>query len=350
MADIQVFDVYPYLHTAYHIPKYENYKVSKFPVGGMWYFLRKLTAEIVYGNKVACCFDGGPGKNPKMPGYKSNRQIKPAVVAQADYLFNFLSRCGVPCYRGFAEADDYIYNVVEANYQDLGPYECLNVWGSDYDLCHNVTEKNVFYKTVNKNTNNVSWMNFSQSIGLTDEEIYFNTISAYKVLCKDVSDSIKTFKCSDGRSGLQLYREYKKFWETRPPKSGRVTRRRDILEAFLSDRNLSDRDLKELKIRMDTVFPKDLTKQNPGGFPVGSINSIDCQLLADYCSVIKDKVSLSNLRHEKITPRSDEDLGGLISELYELGTDFGNGAFAADRNLSMKECNTFSETFCVREI
>ena len=350
LNDIFIYDVYPYLHTASNVAKFANVKVDNFPVGGIRFFMRKFVASILDHKQVACCFDGQSPKGTRFPGYKGNRKLKPSVIAQADYLFNILNRCGVQSYRGFAEADDYIYNIVEDHYKSLGRYDFIYIWGADYDLCHNVTEFNVGYRTVNSNTNNVSWDSFSRNIGLSDEEITFNTITAYKALCGDSSDCIPKFTFDNGVTGLEMYRRFKTFLSNKGNLSGRITRRRDLLEAFLNDQGVSDSDLSKMKGRLDAVYPKDLTSRFPNGFPLCDRTTINLQLLADYCFVIKDYVSLGSFKRNNILPRTEEELSNLQSELYQLGQDFSSGAYAVDRNLPIKNCNTFSETFRVREL
>lgn len=350
MNDVFIYDVYPYLHTASNVAKFANVKVDNFPVGGIRFFMRKLVASILDNKQVACCFDGKLNRNAKFPGYKGNRKLKPSVVAQADYLFNILSRCRIQSYRGFAEADDYIYNLVEAHYKELGTYDVMTIWGADYDLCHNVNEHNVIYCTVNSNTNNVAWDTYSRNIGLSDEEIIFNTVTPYKALCGDHSDHIPTFTFDNGITGLEMYRKYKEFWNSKNILNGRLTRRRDVFEAFLKDQLISPSDYDKMQMRLNAVYPKDLTNKFPNGFPLCDKKSINLQLLADYCFIIKDYVSLRSLQQCGVRPRTEEDLSNLQSELYQLGQDFSSGAFSVDHNLAITGSETFSETFRVREL
>lgn len=355
MSNIQIFDVSGYVNTIEKSAHYKKQNVRLFPVSGMHFFLRKLTAELRYGNRVVCCFDGRSTRSSRFPGYKGSRKLSPSVVAQCEFLYDFLSKCGVACYKGFGEADDYIYNIAEQYYESLGTYNFIDINGSDYDLCHNVTEFNVRYKTVNKNTNNVDWQNFSTAIGLTKEEIIFNTVAAYKVLCGDSSDEIPGFTTSSGVAGVKLYRKYAQWWKDQSSSkgifySGRITRSREILMSFLNGQDLSEKDISILESRANAIYPKDLTKHYPDGFTLSDKDSVNLQLLSDYCFVIKDFTSLSNIKQLKVYNRPEEELGSVIDELFELGKDFDNGAYMADRNLSMKECKTFSSVFNVREI
>lgn len=351
MSEIQILDVSGYIHTAQKVQKFAEARERFFPVGGLRFILRKITAELRFGSRVVCCFDGATNRSSRFPGYKGNRKTDPSVVAQCEFLYDLLSRCGVECYKGHGEADDYIYNIVEQYWETLDDIDRIIINGADYDLCHNVTEYGVEYKTINTNTNCVSWNNFSQAVGAASVDVFFNTIAAYKVLHKDKSDCIPVFKCDNGTTGLSMYKDYVAWWKSKGKMfSGRVTRRRDLLEAFLASYDLSSNDLSRLKLRMDAVYPKDLTKYYPEGFRLSDKNTVDMTLLADYCFVIKDFTSLSNLRQLGVRPRSEDDLVNLQNELFELGKDFNNGAYQADRNLSMKECHTFSDLLNVREI
>lgn len=343
MNDLHIFDVYGYLHTVSEIERYNREVRRCMPVGGMKFLLRKITAELLIGNKVVCCLDNKVPKGTRLSGYKKNRKLSPEIVAQADYLYNMLQRCGIPSYRGFAEADSFIANICD-QYAPLLEYGSnIYINGCDYDLCHNVSvwpKGEVQFKTINTNCCDVSWNNFSIVLFDKDtkERIIWNTISAYKVFCGDTSDCIKRFTLSDGTKGIDLYRDFKEMLKTQlSGKSGKLIGDRRVLEYYINTvKGITDvRDLKLLKERMDTIYPKDLRSQYPNGFDVADRSKVDVQLLADYCHVIGDRDSLISIKKMGKIPHSGDDLKILEDELFRFGVDFSDGKFMVDNNLPM---------------
>ncbi|MNM81262.1 hypothetical protein D3C81_932580 [compost metagenome] len=352
MFDIQLFDVYGYLNTVEWITKYHKIERRDLPVGGIHFFLKKLVSELIVDSGVACAFDSQWRKSePLLEGYKSNRKRNPSIAAQADYLFRFLSKCGVPCYKGKGEADSYIFSMVEQFYPICRDHKII-VNGSDYDLCHNVDEEGVEYRTSNTNTLNVNWMNFSEVLRHKDNgyPVKFNTISAFKVLCYDVSDNVKPLKLSDGTQGFELYKEYIQLLDSFNRRlAGRVTRSETLLRKFLDGKNLPEIDMKLLDRRIQTVFPKLIPCDDPSGYKLGTKNSIDIQLLMDYAQIVDDKVSMGTLSKMGAKYKKGADLEELSQELYQFGRDYKNGVYMADNNLSLKRVNSFSETINVKD-
>lgn len=350
MSDIQIYDVSGYIHTASHVETFSNKKSRMFPVGGIRFFLRDLITSLRLGDRVVCSFDSKAPSVPKYPGYKGNRTLNPEVVAQCEYLYKFLRKCGIPCYKGFGESDDIIYNIVEQYKGDMGLYKIF-VNGSDYDLCHNVDEYCVEYKTCNKNTNCVDWMNFDRAIGWGKEPIIFNTVLAYKVLCGKKADAIKPFTTIDGRTGLSLYKYYKELLLSMDKRfDGSIIRSRKLLEKFLLGTVSNQDDLKTLRKRMDAIYPKDLRNSYSNGFDVADKNDIDLQLLADYCYAIGDRTSLSTLRLLKVSPRPEDRISDILSEIYDWGKDFSSGRWMASKSINLEKSQTFSERVSIKDI
>lgn len=352
MPDLQIYDVSGYVHTAAHVSTFSGRSSRMFPVGGIHFFLRALTTALRMGDNVACSFDSKSPSVPKYDGYKGNRTIDPKVVAQCEFLYDFLRKCGIACYKGHGESDDLIYNIVEAHKHDenMGVYR-IYVNGSDYDLCHNVDDECVEYRTCNSNTNNVNWINFPKAIGWGDEPILFNTLLAYKVFCGKKADNIKPFVTSDGRKGIDLYKLYKAYWNSATEnKTCEVMRSRIMLEKFISIVIKDSRDVEELGKRMDCIYPKDLRRFFKDGFKVTDREGADLQLLCDYAYALNDRTSMSTLKKMGFSPRGDDSISDILSEVFDLGKDFSNGRWIASKGLNMARSSTFSERVSVKDI
>lgn len=351
MPQIQLFDVFPYLHTAKHVVGFGNKSKSYFPVGGMDFFLRKLTAELGMTRNMALTFDsrGSAQSKTKIKGYKSNRTRQADIVAQAEYLYDKLSRCGVACYKGEGEADDYIFNICNQYVADASEYAPIIINSTDYDLCHNIDEKGaVRFYSVNSLANNVSIVNYESVLrcGKTDERVIFNTVSASKVFCGDSSDNIKTFTAEDGTKGITLYREFiRDVISQFLSKPGYVKRDPRLLQAFIETRITSESDKRKLKARIDTIYPKVIKR--PNGFELSNNKNVDLQGIMDLCCVVGCKDGIRNLRKLGVYPRPDGQLQSMKDELYELGKNFNNGVYQADNNLNVKSLNIFSEAINV---
>ena len=83
MIDLQILDVFPYLHTAASVPqKCKTFR--NLEVGGLHFILRKIISELRSRNYIVCCFDSPSNHSNKLEGYKSNRQRDPRVIVQAE--------------------------------------------------------------------------------------------------------------------------------------------------------------------------------------------------------------------------------------------------------------------------
>lgn len=345
MNKYQILDVYAYLNTVKAIPKFSTLKSRGVPVGGMHFILRKITAELVVGNYVGLAFDGESSGNPKLDGYKANRKRDPSIIVQANFLYDVLRKCGVPCYRGFGEADDHVYGLCEWAYPNVGTFTPIFVNSADYDLCHNVDSAGVEFKTINSNSLNVNSATFSliPFDRKHKEPVVYNTISAYKVFCGDSSDSIKTFTSAQGVKGIDLYRGFKKLLKDFGGVAGRVSRDRSLLDVYIQDVIKDSNDIEILRKRANAIFPKDLSAQ-VGGYEMRKSEQIDLQVLANYCRAISDFTSVSNLRKLGITPDESPKYG---EEVYQLGLEYKTGVYHADNNLPMESLKTFSEKLSV---
>lgn len=337
MISLEIFDVSGFVHTAMNTPGIMEKEYRGMPVGGIHFFLRRIVSELNRGSSVVCCFDGYKGVKQRMPGYKGNRQLNPSVVLQCNVLYDLLRDSNINCYRGFGEADEYIYNICE---QYNG--EQLYINGCDYDLCHNIIGVNTHYHTCNSKTNNVELVNFCSNIGSVSEKVSCNTLLAYKVLCGDKSDNILSFKSkSTGKSGKQLYREYRDLIDSLGV-APRQSRDRTLLEAFVNSEIKDPTELELLKIRMDAIYPRDLRDPYPNGFDIANSKTANLVKLADYCKCLGDYTSLKILYKMNVKPHEEDFLIELKNKYYELGKEFSKGHFATDNNIPVMKSLSFS--------
>lgn len=352
--EIHVLDVYGFLHTADSVRPLNTESVRGVPVGGIHYIMRKICAELLIGNSVVCCFDGKgtSDQNRLLAGYKANRKRNPNVAIQADLLYDILRECNVPCYRGFGEADDHIYSIVEQFKPTINKFDYILLHTSDYDICHNVDEGQVKLLSVNNNTNNVSYSTFSDVLfdKSTGFPIKFNTISAYKVFCGDSSDNIKALKNSP-RKGLDLYKGYLEIFGNKFFPS-HVTRNKDLLISYIKEISKGNPKLEEeLLIRVETIYPKDL-RSRVGSYSLATKDTLNSQLLSNYCVCLKDFTSIRSLKKMNAIIGSSDMFPEINDKIYRLGIDFKNGVYHCDNNIPMEKVNNFSapKTVNVRKV
>ena len=340
MIELQILDVFPYLHTAVSVQqKCKTYR--NLEVGGLYFILRKIISELRSRNYVVCCFDAPSNYSNKLEGYKSNREKDPRIIVQAELLWDILQESGVACYKGFGEADDHVFGCVEAFRNDPNVLKIF-INSSDYDLCHNLVDSKIEFATVNSLACNVNWQTFPLILKdkTYDMPIKYNTISAYKTLRFDHSDNIKAFKGSS-KSGIDLYKSFVNFLVDNDVNNPEITRNKDLFLSFIKDQGVCDSDYKEIEKRANAIFPKDLTSK-VGGYRYSSYDNVNFQKLANYCKVIGDRVDLRTLSMMKVTPYPDNMLSDLVDRINKLGSNFKNGIYQADKSIPLESLNTFS--------
>lgn len=353
MSVKHIYDVSPCIYTGH----YSQFRKSPdfvygLPVGGIYFLLRRITSELLVGNKIALAFDyshGAPTK--KLEGYKSNRSKDVNVVIQSDFLYDILRECNIPCYRGFGEADDHVFGLAQAGTVDFIPnYDKVIIHSSDYDLAHNVDERGVSLRAVNSNTNNVDYSNFSSVLGMFEKyngDIYFNTISAFKTCFYDRSDSINSPKLASVK-GKDVYEGFVKFLIDNNVHSAQLTSNKELFVSFIKSFVNNENDLKTLITRADAIFPKDLSDR-VGGYEFGDKTTVNMNLLAVYCYSLRDKVSLSSMGRNGFRVYSEDSLIPKVEDkIKSYGKDFKTGIYAADNNLSVSSCFVFGDKVNVR--
>ncbi|GAA0101678.1 5'-3' exonuclease H3TH domain-containing protein [Paraclostridium bifermentans] len=344
MSTLCVYDVSTFVYVGNYAKDVYAEKLLGFPVRGIYYMNKYLAYDLSQGNDVVLCFDSKSFRKKLYKGYKSNRINNPEIWAQIDFLYEYYNRIGIVCHKvdGY-EADDLMFNVVEHN---RSKYSEIVVYGTDYDLCHNVCFKTRF-ESINSITNSVDYRNFKHAV-VKDAIIPFNTITAYKVFMGDNSDTVNMFK-GERASGATLYKYYLKAMEQAVGSDPMIIRTRKALQLFLDKirNDLGEADYKQLMTRMDIFFPAvvDEDKYDVNFSEASNRKNIDLAKLGEYLSNLVDNRSLKHLgmKSKGFKPEVRDDI-------RRRAKDLSTGAYAVRNNISTSPCVRMdSESFFVGE-
>ena len=331
---LNILDANSFLHTAYNVPELNSLVVRNCPVGGLTYISRKISYLLNRGESVLVAFDSKTNRKITFPEYKKSRKRVPEVSLQSEALYKFLSNSNVCCVKiNGLEADDIIYNVVE---KELGNYDAINIFSSDYDLCHNVRAGKVNFFSVNRNVLNVTGSNFSEVLSTIDVRVPFNTITAKKVFMGDSSDNISSFSANNGKTGRKLYCEFIDLAFSNGVLPYEILRSRELIETLAPFMGLYEEDIKNVKSRCDLFYPivKDFD------YTISTKGNIDLGYYSGYVKSIKDMDSCRTLKYfGSSNPSVDE-------ELFQYGNSFSSGEYHVDNNYSLTDFSfTDSDVF-----
>lgn len=327
---LNIYDVSGLVHCGQNIRDYASRYAYGFPVGGMQYLLKHVVSDIVSFRDVVLCFDIGRSFRKDIDKrYKAGRVPNKDVWAQLDVLYDILPKCGIVCHGvDTFEADDLIFNVVEANDAPYDYHE-ITIFGTDYDLTHNITSGKIRFDSVSSQVNCVNYNNFPHAM-YKDKTILPNTISAYKVFCGDKSDRVKPFVSNaSGLTGLALYNKYVEIIKGQKQLKIKQIRSQQLLEIYIKQLGtlLNDIDRDELAKRIRLVYPVKVVTDNPNKFKEYTTQSgVNIGNLVDFLSTINDRTSLKTLGKHKVTP--PESLAKVIKN---KGDSLKSGEYAVDR-------------------
>lgn len=330
-TSLQIYDVSGFIHCAQSVSDYANRYTHNFPVGGIHYLMKHVVSSLASYGDVVLCFDRGRSFRKDIDKqYKVGRVPRKEVWAQLDLLYELLPKCGIVCHgRNSIEADDLIYNVVEAN---KGPYDYqeIEILGTDYDLAHNITDGHIKFHSISSQVNCVTWYDFSSAM-FKDRVILPNTIAAYKIFCGDNSDRIPPFiSKASGITGTQFYGKYK---ELIKKQNSNLTieqiRSEQLLRLYIKQlgNNLNEADRDELTRRMRLVYPVTLEDPNNSFKEYSNNRNINMSALVEFLRAVNDRTSLKTLNKFYATP--PETLVKLISA---RGKALISGEYAVDNN------------------
>lgn len=326
-----IFDVSPFVYVGQHVTDVYASRLLGMPVKGVYYLNKHLAHALSLGHHVVLCFDSKSFRKKIDKNYKEHRLPNPEIYLQLDFIYEYMNKIGVVCHKenGY-EADDLIYNVVEAN---KSRYRNILVYGVDYDLTHNISS-NVSFKSISSQVNSVDCKNFKDAI-VKNETIVYNTITAYKVFMGDKSDGIGVFKSTldKGPTGKQLYDLYIKAMQVACGLNPEIIKTRKALEIFLNKigKNLSEDDLKTLKIRMDLFFPA--TVEGIDFSETSGRHNINLPSLCKYLSNLNDNRSLKHLNMKSCGFEES-----IRSDIKKRANDLNTGAYAVDKSISNSPC------------
>lgn len=333
---LAIFDISPFIYTGMKSEEGRSKNQYGFPMGGISYFLRELTVELMHYRDVLVTFDSRSFRKDVYEHYKGQRKSdgdRVAVSMQVDYLFNVLQEINIPCYKAEGmEADDLVFSAVEALKNE---YSMISIFSSDYDLTHNVDDT-VKFISANRNVNNINVRNFRDGVE-RGKKIMLNTISAYHAFCGCDSDNFPAFKGENGVTGWQLYEAFCEFMRLR---SRDLHKNPLAVEAFVKNAgqlgfDLSENDIEFLLRNIKLAFP---VKTEGISYVGRSYQNIDMDLYARLLSHCNDRGSLRACR-KQFHPMTEREKEFFRSEGKKLST----GEYAVDNNLPVNDDTIESE-------
>lgn len=346
MQNITLHDIYPYLYIgmAPNSTTYNSYSVKGFPVGGIKYFLHKLLLDIPNIGHTACFFDSGRSFRKKiLPQYKSGRRMQPEIVAQAKFLYDYLQKCDIPCYKAEGyEADDLIHSAVV--FRDKSVYPTATVCGSDYDLTHNV-DYDTNFQTISSQTNSATWRTFSNAV-VQGKTILLNTISAYKTFTGCSSDEIPSLQ---GKvTGEALYDLFCKVLQKQFPDGvdPEIARKKSTLVTFLNNckGKIISEETAEAYIKIaDATFPAEVSGEYKGV----NIYTLPVDKKLKLGKLMAACGEYHGLRVLGFKSRPELDAEE-VEEFRRWAKELATGEFMADNSLPMTSSNTFTSAFDLR--
>lgn len=341
-VELSIYDVSPFIYCANYVNKYADKKNYGFKIGGLQYLMKFVSLDLSVGKDVVLCFDSRSFRKDLLQSYKASRTPNHEVFAQLKLAYDLLPKCGIVCYKkdGY-EADDLIYNIVQAQKKN---YYKIRIYGSDYDLAHNVDERTVTFESMSSQVNSIDCRNFSTSIEV-GKRIMFNTITAYKILFGDKSDEYKAFVSTKGIQPSFLYTKFQEMLKAQPTyPPAEITSSRRTFEAFVNwiKPILSNEDLEELKLRMGIAFPAEIHDMDFS--QVTSLASINKDSMASFLALTRDTTSCKSLRLP-VLGLTEQQQKYLSSLSHQLKT----GEFAVDNNLSVNPVNVGTKMINMRE-
>ena len=326
-GSLKIFDVSWFLHYGSKSIKTRDYAFAGYPMGGIKFLVSNVLQELITYSDVICCFDSRTNKHVFMPEYKMNRPREAYIQNQAQYIYNMMMKCGICCYKvDGAESDDLIYSSVK-KYRTI--FHEITCYSNDRDIAHNVFN-NVKVSAACDGGMDITPSNFSFAVQ-TGDVVEYNTISAYKVLIKDSSDSIRLFRSESGLNGREIYSKYV-LWgqETLKDNFKRPYLYADesIFRYFLNTLNLSEKDMTELDNRIKVVFPKEF----PDVPAPSNRESLILDNLSKLLTVLSDDIYLSRLSLKKCPLSSEE-----FNEFKVNAEVLRDGTFAVDNDLPVHD-------------
>lgn len=328
MFNLHIIDVSALLHFGMNSQMYRDKKSCGYNVGGIHKVMRHVAIAAATSDSIVLAFDSKNNfRKQLMPEYKAGRVTNKYVLSQAELLWDYLPKIGIPCYKFESYEGDDIINWCCSDAQQ---YKRVFIHGNDKDLIHNVRE-NISFHSITEETNNVSESNFPYAI---EKGVYvpFNFISIKKVLSGCPSDRIHAFVSESGIKGADLFQWYLSALEQQKIAfTYNNTTNSELFMRFMHCITaLTEKDLQELETRIKVIFPApkppDFKMQPAFGYKLNK------KELSDFLSLVNDYDTARSFS----VPRRDltnEERDYLRQRQYKITS----GEFAVDRNITVND-------------
>lgn len=290
MSKLTIIDASCYLHSGTKSKLGKNRTHFDLKVGG----IEKLTEAIMRAIKVddtsyvMVMFDSPTDRKDYMPSYKSDRVLDPDVAMQDKLSLTALQKVGVQCFRvPGCESDDLIYEAVKRNYNlfnkivvktnDMDLTAVIDMDGkvsieTPTSISYNVTRKT--YETVLSGTStakevvkkwktteleiepisDVNNNNYMNTVN-TEQVVFFNSITAFKVFFGDKSDGISPIS---GREDLlNIYYRFCKWGKEKTGHFSTLSDAQVMIDYYTENpENFNEAELEELYNRINVFYPR----------------------------------------------------------------------------------------------
>lgn len=326
MGSLCVIDVSAVVYTGVNSPRYRDMTSFGYPTGGISFLMKQLLVPMYEADDIILCFDSPTFRKQKMPEYKSARAHSSVAISQIEILYEYLSLCGVACYKfdGY-EADDIVEWAVDENWLK---YDNIVIVGNDMDLCHSI-RPNVIFRSCRSDMNLVKRSSFPYAIK-KDVYIPYNMISAYKCLCGCPSDSVPVFRRDNGAAGKELYEDCVKTYEKYDlVNDWRKSANPNVLRVW-ADRvqQFTDSEMERFNERIEIIFPAG--RPNNVELKPCSLFTIDQEKMSRMLTMfnVSDALHGGQFWRVQLT-ESDKKV------MYQLAEGIRSGTFNADKNLPL---------------
>ena len=329
--NLVILDVSPFIYTGENSASTEPPRVKQFPVKGINYFLKFLSAELVNCCDMILCFDSASFRKSIDTNYKANRSHNANVSAQLELLYTYLPKYGFTCLKQEGvEADDIIFTCVEKYKRK---YRNIDIYTADKDICHNVGP-NVNCLAINSNTVDVYKHTYEDLLGVP-----YNTISASKLFKGDRSDNIPPFS----PNAQELFEQYISLLRKLDQITPEMAKTKEFMYKAIDvvyTQLFDEKKVNELRKRVELIYPKKV--EFDFDYEPCSYSSIDKLKFASFLYTLGNTVSLQSLGLDGSWDKS------LESYLQRMGDSLCKGFYAIDNSI-IENCEKMNmDSFMLR--
>lgn len=326
MSSLHIYDVSGFIHFGNYAQRHLEY--LEFNVKGIRSLIREMALALADGADILLAFDSHSFRKNLFDGYKKGRERNRVIDAQIDFIYYYIQKAGIPAFKfDNYEADDIIAWATE---ELIDKFDSITIRANDMDITHNIRPK-VIYKEFSKNSGYIiTHNNFEDVMSNEKRDIYYNTISAFKVFMGCSSDKIPVFKSDNKIKPLDLYYGFIKFLKDRnyfhkyTQSASFIT-----LAAYINSLQcLTEDDRKRLYTRIQLIFPA----KKPDFVEFKTVNKKQIRQFefSELLIMCKEYNAFKCLKWDTVTP--SKEFNSLVRRYAE---DVQSGAFSVDRNLEV---------------